>query len=159
MNSVTARREVVSHCRAALGVVALTLALITALMFDRRPPFEYISTTIEPSPAVEGEAIEIHRHVVWHRTCDGEIYKEIVRPSGRIADYDRGYRPFPARMGRQRSAPGRIVLPRDMLEGEGPRGVAIYRGRVRFPACGLTSRIWPIEVPFQEIPFEVVRRP
>jgi hypothetical protein len=148
---------VLGHLRAALGTATLALAFMTWLHFDRAPPFEYVSTDITPSPAVEGSMVTVSRNVIWNRNCDGEIFREVVKPGGQIVLYDRMYRPFPYRLGRQ-SAQSSFDLPTIMLSPDISKGSAIYRGRVRFTQCGLTSRLMPIEIPFQEVTFEVMRR-
>ncbi len=157
IQAVAARHVVVGHLRAAIGAALLVLAGSFFLYRDRSPPFEYVSTDITPRPAQEGGVAHVTRHVIWHRHCDGEIYREIVKPSGQIALYDRAYRPFPSHLGSQ-SATSTFELPTLILSPNAERGKAVYRGRVRFRECGLTSRLWPIEIEFQEVEFDVVRR-
>jgi hypothetical protein len=105
---------VTDHLRAFIGCVIAAMVGVTLLQYDRRPPFEYISTEIEPNSVPEGGELFIHRTVDWFRHCDGEIYREIVRPTGVVAEYDRGYRPFPYALGRQ-SASSSFHLPSSML--------------------------------------------
>lgn len=150
---VTATR----HLSAAVGSIVIVLGGTLLLQLDRAPPFEYVSTDITPNPTVEGSSVQVTRHVIWNRKCDGEIFREIVKPSGQIAFYDRTYRPFPYRLGQQ-SAQSSFELPTLMLSPDAQRGTALYRGRVRFPRCGLTSWLFPIVVEFQEVTFEVQRR-
>ena len=158
MSSLAALRlTFIHHLYALVGSVAMVLSVVTAWQIDRAAPFEYIRTEISPSPAVEGQTVTVTRYVIWHRQCDGQVFREVVKPSGQIAIYDRGYRPFPAMLGPQ-SAASSFVLPTVMLSPDMTRGVALYRGRVRFTNCGLTSRVWPIDIPFREEPFEIVRR-
>lgn len=140
-------------------LAALTAAAIAlwVMVWDRAPPFEYVSTDLSPRPVEEGGILRVSRTVEWHRNCDGEIYREIVKPGGQVVQYDRGYRPYPFHLGRV-SANSTFELPPVMLSPDAYRGTAFYRGRVRFTRCGITSRILPIEVEFQEVGFEVVRR-
>jgi hypothetical protein len=154
--AIPRQATVIDHLRALVGCVIVALVALVLLQYDRRPPFEYVDTFVEPNPVAEGGELFIHRTVRWFRHCDGEIYREVVRPTGVVAEYDRGYRPFPYSLGQQ-SASSSFHLPASMLAKGQDHGVATYRGRVRFTDCGLTSRIWPIEVAFQPMMFEVVR--
>lgn len=157
--TVVARRERTIENLLIVPLAAIVAAAIAVWVFvvDRAPPFEYVSTDLSPRPVEEGGILRVSRTVVWHRDCDGEIFREVVKPGGQIVHYDRGYRPYPFHLGRV-TATSTFDLPPVMLSPDQPRGTAIYRGRVRFTNCGFTSRIWPLEVPFQEAAFEVVRR-
>jgi hypothetical protein len=119
------------------------------LVFDRRAPFEYLSTEIVPRIVYPGQTITVRRHVYWHRQCQGEAWTEIVSDTDRIITfYDRGTR-YPAELGDTR-ADRSIQLPQTLRPGS-----ATYRGTIKFPNCGLTSRWSPIIVPYQEVSFEV----
>jgi hypothetical protein len=158
MSTLTALRIVVTrHVFAAIGSIMIVLFGTVLLQIDRAPPFEYVSTEISPAPATEGSPVTVTRNVIWHRNCDGEIMREVVKPGGQIVLYDKTYRPFPYMLGYQ-NARSSFDLPTIMLAPDMSKGTAIYRGRVRFTQCGLTSRLMPIEIPFQEVTFEVVRR-
>lgn len=131
----------------ASTVIALSIALLLA--FDRRPPFEYLSTAIRPNTITPGQTIVVQRHVVWRRKCEGIAFTEIVNNSDRIVTiYDRGVR-YPFELG-ETYAERSISLPLAMRSGS-----ATYRGVIKFESCGLTSRLFPIEVPYQEVSFEI----
>ncbi len=137
------------HVQVAGVVAALIGTIAAALVIDRRPPFEYVSTQITPTQAVAGQSIVVHRHVVWHRQCEGFAFTEIVNEADHIVTiYDRGVR-YPAELG-DTQAERSIALPLTMRP-----GLATYRGVIRFSSCGITSRWRPIEVPYQEVRFEV----
>lgn len=137
-----------AHVRAGLGSFLLVLALWGGIAYDRRPPFEYISTEITPRMAQPGQSIIVHRHVRWHRRCEGEAWTEIVSADRIVTVYDKGYR-FPSELG-DTFAERSIALPVAMRS-----GTATYRGMIRFHNCGITSRFSPVEVPYQEASFEV----
>lgn len=131
--------------------LAVALAIIGTLLvsYDRRPPFTYISTDISPPIVMPGQSITIRRHVDWHRQCEGIAFTEIVSFSDHIVtNYDPGTR-YPSELG-DTYADRSIALPLTMRSGH-----AIYRGVIQFRTCGITSRIWPIDVPYQERTFEV----
>lgn len=136
------------HVRPAIWSVVLLTVIVGTLLYDRRPPFEYVSTQISPQIARAGGQIVIHRHVIWYRQCEGIAWTEIVGADRVITAYDRGTR-SPYELG-DVHASRIITLPQAMRQGE-----ATYRGVIRFSRCGLTSRWWPIEVPYQEVSFEV----
>ncbi len=137
------------HLQAAIGSMALALVVTGFLVFDRRAPFEYISTEVTPRPVSAGSAIVVHRHVVWNRRCEGEAWTEIVSEVDRtVTNYDRAAR-YPFELG-DTFAERTILLPWTMRP-----GAATYRGVIRFSACGLTSRWRPIDVPYQQVTFEV----
>lgn len=158
MRTLLARRStLIGHARSLVGAFLVVLAGVALLQYDRRAPFQYIDTEIAPTRAAEGSTVTVTRKVEWQRPCDGEIYREVVNPNGLVSHYDRGYRPFPATLGTQ-TATSSFTLPPIMLAPNETQGTATYRGRVRFADCGLSSRLWPIEIPFIEVPFEVVKR-
>ncbi len=137
------------HLQAALTSMALAFLTVGFLVFDRRPPFEYINTEIAPHTVSPGDSITIWRHVYWHRQCEGEAWTEIVSDSDRIITfYDRGSR-YPSELGDTRAA-RILVLPQTLRPGS-----ATYRGTIRFAQCGLTSRWNPLVVPYQEVTFDV----
>lgn len=156
MNLALIKSAFAEHLRAAAGTLLIVIPLGVWLHFDRMPPLEYIRTELSPSPAVEGGSLTVTRYVNWTRKCDGEIYRELVRPNGQLVNYTKNYRPYPYRLGEQ-SGSTTFRLPTMLMSGE-QSGVAIYRGRLRFLNCGVTSRWWPIEVSFQEVSFPVVAR-
>ena len=135
-----------------LVLPALAAAAIVYLTFDRRDPFEYIDTTISPPVAIAGQPITIHRSVRWYRQCEGEAWTEIVGPDRIVNVYDRGVR-YPSELGHT-TADRQITLSKSM-----PDGTATYRGSIRFHSCGLTSRVMPISIQYQEVNFEVRHAP
>jgi hypothetical protein len=137
-----------AHLHAAAGSILIVLTLWGLITYDRREPFEYVSTEITPRIAQAGQSIIVHRHVRWHRRCEGEAWTEIVSVDRIVTAYDKGYR-FPSELG-DTYAERSISLPMAMRS-----GTTTYRGVIRFSACGLTSRLWPLEVPYQEATFEV----
>lgn len=138
-----------SYFREFCLAVALAVTGALLLAYDRRPPFTYISTDIYPSIVMPGQSITIKRHVNWHRQCEGIAFTEIVSFSDHIVTiYDPGVR-YPSELG-DTYADRSISLPLTIRPGQ-----AIYRGLIQFKACGITSRIWPIDVPYQERTFEV----
>jgi hypothetical protein len=137
------------HLQAAITSMVLAAMAVGFLMFDRRVPFEYLSTEIVPRVVYPGQSITVWRHVYWHRQCEGEAWTEIVSETDRIITfYDRGSR-YPAELGDTR-AQRTIQLPQTLRPGG-----ATYRGTIRFTKCGITSRWSPIIVPYQEVTFEV----
>lgn len=136
------------HAVVAAITMATVVVGVTALMVDRRPPVEYIATDITPRAVYPGGTITIHRHVVWHRKCEGTALTEVVSADRIVTNYDRNTR-SPYELGDTR-ADRTIALPKTIAP-----GTTTYRGVLKFPNCGLTSRWWPIEVPYQEVTFEV----
>lgn len=137
------------HLQAAFTSMAIAFITLGLLIYDRRAPFEYLSTEITPRSVYPGQTIVVHRHVLWNRQCQGEAWTEIVSDTDRIITfYDRGTR-YPAELGDTR-ADRSIQLPQTLRPGS-----ATYRGTIRFPSCGLTSRWKPLIVPYQEVSFEV----
>jgi len=148
------RQWVVSHENSfiipAVGVLA-ALLWWWVFVIDRAPPFEYINTTISPSPAVAGQSVAVRRYLDWHRQCEGDVWREVVGPDKIVRAYDKTYTRVPS-LGHQ-VIESQFILPMAI-----PDGKAIYRGRVVFRSCGLTSRLMPIEVSFQEVAFDVAHR-
>lgn len=143
----------VAHVKSYFREICLALALaisgVLLIAYDRRPPFSYVSTDISPAAVTPGQTITIHRRVDWHRQCEGLAFTEIVSFSDRIVTiYDPGTR-YPFELG-ETYADRSISLPLTMRAGR-----AAYRGLIRFRACGITSHLWPIEIPYQERTFEV----
>lgn len=138
-------RENAKTALLSMGVVALAVGF---LLVDRRPPFEYVSSAISPVISYPGGSITVHRHVIWSRACEGVAWTEVVSADRIITNYDRGVR-APYELGDVR-ADRTLALPQSMRP-----GLATYRGVMKFSHCGLTSRLKPIEVPFQEVTFEV----
>lgn len=136
------------HAKIAAITMGLVALAVTFLLVDRRPPFEYISSEISPRQVYPGGSITIHRHVIWHRMCEGVAWTEIVSADRIITNYDRGSR-APYELG-DIKADRTLALPQSIRP-----GLATYRGVIKFNHCGITSRWWPIEVPYQEINFEV----
>lgn len=136
-----------------LPAIAICIGLF--LIFDRMEPIEYIDREISPNPAVEGQVVTIRRLVDWKRKCDGDVFQEIVKPDGTLAFYDRAYRPLPYHLGQQ-ATESQLQLPVKMLTSDTQVAKAKSRGRILFRACGLTSRIFPIEVVLKEVEFDVV---
>jgi len=136
------------HFKPAIVTFLIATSFLVFLIFDRRPPFEYVSTTVTPSMVSPGQDITVNRSVIWHRKCEGEAWTEIVSSDRIVTPYDKGYR-YPADTGIT-SAQRVISLPLMMRS-----GTAYYRGTIRFHNCGLTSRLKPIEIPYQERSFEV----
>lgn len=128
----------------------ISIALAGSIIYDRRAPYEYISTDIEPQPAHAGDMVTVRRQGMWLRRCEGEgdVWREIVKTNKAVVSYDRGYTRIPYDLGYQEAES------RFRLDPMAP-GHAKFRGRLMFWRCGLTSRIWPIEIPFQEVEFEV----
>lgn len=117
--------------------------------YDRAPPFEYITTEITPDRPEPGQEIYVRRRVIWHRICEGEAWTEIVGADRIVVIYDRGTR-YPSQLGEQVSDRA-IMLPKAMTEGP-----AVYRGIIRFKDCGLSSGLWPLEVRYMSVTFDVV---
>lgn len=136
------------HVRDAGIATVVAIAVVGAFILDRRPPFEYISTEIMPKAASPGGPITVYRHVIWHRQCEGVAWTEIVGSDRIVTSYDRGSR-APFELGDVRAS-RIIILPKTI-----PPGPATYRGTIKFSNCGITSRWQPIEVPYQEVVFEV----
>lgn len=136
------------HAKIAAMSVGAVACVVGFLLVDRRPPFEYISTEITPHFSYPGGSITVHRHVIWHRQCEGTAWTEIVSADRIITNYDRGTR-APYELG-DTKADRTLSLPQSMRPGQ-----ATYRGVIKFHNCGLTSRLRPIEIPYQEVLFEV----
>lgn len=143
----------VEHVRSYFREVCLAAALaiigVLLVAYDRRPPFSYISTELSPSVVMPGQSITVRRHVNWHRQCEGIAFTEVMSFTDRIVTiYDPGTR-YPYELG-DTYAERVISLPLTMRV-----GIATYRGLIRFRSCGITSHLWPIEIPYQERTFEV----
>ena len=132
---------------AIAALVALSVA------YDRRPPFEYLETNIGPQPAQAGKEITVSRSVIWYRQCEGEAWTELVTPKGYVIPRERALR-YPSFLGHTMGV-SHILLPRDMIPENETYGSATYRGVIKFKNCGFTSRLWPLEVPYQETTFQV----
>ncbi len=146
--AITAKDRLREHAFPAIVSTVIALVFASLLAYDRRPPFEYVSTAIRPLSVVAGQTIVVQRHVVWHRQCEGIAFTEIVNPDRIVTIYDKGVR-YPFELG-DTYADRSISLPLSMRP-----GTAMYRGLIRFSKCGITSRLLPIEIPYQEIAFEI----
>lgn len=136
------------HAKIAIISMASVACVVGFLLVDRRPPFEYVTTDITPKYSYPGGTITIHRHVIWYRACEGTAWTEIVSADRIITNYDRGSR-APYELGDTR-ADRALTLPQSIRPGQ-----ATYRGVIKFNRCGITSRLVPIEIPYQEVLFEV----
>lgn len=136
------------HILAAPISIALVIGTGVFVRYDRAPPFEYITTEVTPELPEPGQEIIVRRRVIWHRICEGEAWTEIVGADRIVVIYDRGTR-YPSQLGEQVSERA-IILPKVMIDGP-----AVYRGIIRFKDCGLTSGLWPLEVSYMAVTFEV----
>ena len=129
-----------------IPVICLLVAIFVA--YDRRDPFDYINTWITPEVATSGQEITVHREIIWRRQCEGEAWTEVVGSDRIMAIYDRGAR-YPAQLG-ETFTERKLTLSKAL-----PNGAAIFRGVIKFKACGLTSRWVALEVPYQVVEFMV----
>lgn len=144
----TIREHLREHAYPAIISMSVALVAAVLLAYDRRTPFEYVSTTIRPSSVVAGDTIVVQRHVIWHRQCEGVAFTEIVSNDRIITTYDTGVR-YPFALG-ESYADRSISLPLSIRP-----GAATYRGVIKFSTCGLTSRVVPLSKSYQEVPFEI----
>lgn len=142
------RRSLKLHTTPAISTFTFFLILTTFIIYDRRPPFDYINTDITPQYVSQGGTITINRNVIWYRKCEGEAWTEIVSSDRIVTPYDKGYR-YPAETGIT-FAQRNIELPLVMR-----KGAAYYRGSIRFHNCGLTSWLKPLKISYQQRSFEV----
>lgn len=138
------------HLVPAVTAVVLVVLLPIALAFDRRPPYRYYHTEIQPTDAHPGDEIVIVRQGTWRRLCEGTAYSEIIGSDRIIHLYDHGLR-YPTELDYV-SVNRTLKLPLSLSAGP-----AIYRGVIRFANCGITSQWWPLEVEFQSVVFNVIR--
>lgn len=148
IRTLIAGELVKGYLREACLAVAIALAGAILVAYDRRPPFVYISTEMSPAVVMPGQSITVRRHVDWHRQCEGIAYTEIVSSDRIVTIYDPGTR-YPFELG-DTYADRTISLPLTIRPGN-----VLYRGSIQFRQCGITSRLWPIEIPYQDRMFEV----
>lgn len=142
------RNHLKEHVYPALISMVVALSFVVFLIFDRRAPFEYLSTAVSPPVAVAGQSIVVQRHVLWRRKCEGVAFTEIVSSDRIVTIYDRGTR-YPFELG-ETWADRSIALPLAIRPGS-----ATYRGVIKFASCGFTSRLVPLDIPYQEVTFEI----
>lgn len=148
VRSLSRQNKITEHLAPASISMTVATMVVWFMIYDRMEPFEYVKTEITPQVASPGEAITVHRHVIWRRQCEGWAFTEIVDGARIVTIYDVGVR-YPAVLG-ETAADRRIELPVAMHSGQ-----ATYRGVIRFKSCGWTSRWWPLEVEYQPTTFNV----
>lgn len=136
------------HVYGAILAMLFAVSVSAFLVFDRAPPLEFVTTDIVPASARPGDAVMVRRNTIWRRDCEGEAWTEIVGSNRIINFYDKGTR-YPYDLG-ETHTDRTIEISKSISAGK-----AIYRGVVRFRSCGLTSRWRPIDVPYQEVEFEI----
>ena len=150
MKAAEAVRQVADrHAFLAPLAAVFAVALVLLIAFDRKAPLTFLQGEVRPEMPVAGQTVSVRWHTIWNRRCQGTVSREIVGPDLIIRAYRRHWLRVPVRLGQQ-------VSDTDFqLDKALPVGATIYRAVVRFEDCGLTSRLWPIEVVAPELWFDV----
>lgn len=132
--------------------LAATIALSIFLAYDRREPLLFEHGEIVPEHAMPGERVIVRWTTDWRRQCEGVVSRDLVGSDNVIKIYRSRPLRVPAQLGRQ-TADTPFHLPETM-----PLGHAEYRAIVRFESCGITSRIWPLQLNVPALSFDVIGR-
>lgn len=119
----------------------VSVTYIGTLLLDRRSVLSIESVVISPNPVRPGETISITWSGVAHRSCDGEVIRQIVDSSGRVFDYariDTAYHDI-AHRGVPKTFTRYLQTPADMAPGP-----AEYRTIVRRWCNSLQRIFWPM---------------
>ena len=129
----------------------LSVGLIIGIVYDRRPPLEYIAGEVIPERPHPGQDITARWTANWSRLCEAVVSREIVGSDLIVRPYLKFNLRIPTRLGIQtRDAPFALG---DTL----PLGLTAYHATLRFHDCGLTSWLWPITLNQPPLYFQVGR--
>jgi hypothetical protein len=153
MSAVLRKREAIElnlwPAAAALAVLLVGGLGAIAIKADRAAPLAFTEGHIAPQPAAPGSVVTVNWINTWLRVCEGELSRQLIGSDGVVRAYRKHFLRVPVNLGTQRSET-RFRLPPSF-----PQGPAVYEGLIRFRDCGMTSRIWPLEVRVPELRFSV----
>jgi len=131
---------------------AIMLAVVARLLLhlDRQPPVVFFAASVDPVIAAPGTKVGLTIWDTWTRACSGDVSREIVGSDGVIHAYRIKTARVPVRMGTQKFVT-QFYVPHSM-----PPGPATYQSVVRFEDCGVTSRLWPLEVTIPPVKITVI---
>lgn len=139
-------------CNLAPPAIALLIvAPICVALFDRAPPFQFVSGVITPRPAFAGSTVTVTWEVKneGSNECGGTVYRVIVDAKGtqwQLAPSDAIY----ARVRRGNTFSVNFTLPEFMAHGP-----AVYHSLPRY-WCNWAQRIWPVHGDAPPITFNVI---
>lgn len=136
---------------AAIAVLIVGVIGAVSLKADRAAPLTFIDGHVLPDPAPNGSGVIVRWNIEWYRRCEGELSRQLIGSDGIVRAYQKRFIRVPVNTGKQFSDT-RFTLPPSL-----PEGATTYEGLIRFRDCGLTSRLWPLEVKVPALTFMVVR--
>jgi len=139
---------------AAMMVVAVLAAVAGGswLTADRPPPMVFWGGEVTPNPIVLDGAdrlADAEWFGTWRKSCAGRIEAEVVDADKKKHAYVQQRIKPPPNLGDAFSQI-KFAVPAIL-----PAGRAYYHAVIRFRDCGLTSKIWPIEVGVPDLYFTV----
>jgi hypothetical protein len=154
------RRILVRNVMPAMPAMTAVLLLVCGFLVqvDRSEPVDLVGGYVipesinlsQPLPVGVLPSVTIRWEARWQRRCEGIVSRELVGADGVIRFYVKEALRIPAHLGQQVEYVG-VKVDRSL-----PPGKTKYREVLLFYRCGLTSRIWPLEIEVPELEFQVV---
>lgn len=133
-------------------VAFLVVGPVTYFLFDREPPYEYLSGEVFPPDPEIGSQISVHWRVKFNRFCPGWVQRDITDRRGYV--WHNVGTPVKNILHAINGAEADIVnsfeLPRQL--GIGP---AHYQAHVSYRCNWLQNWVWPILVSTPVLSFEI----
>lgn len=128
-------------------VALFVVAPLTYMGFDREPPVDRMSGSMEPNKVHPGQMVTVTWYTKKHRRCNGDVSRQIIAADGKVhilEDADSSYSTQGDLLKRTFQIPIYIAY-----------GPARYRSTVQF-YCNPIHTYFPIKTVGPEVLFEII---